>query len=245
VRLIANVIALLAVGGGLSQAQDARPAYEVASIKLNTSPSNGSSINGDRAQVIFTNVPLRRLIQQAYSVQAFQVNGPGWLDDVRFDIAAKYPPNLKNQDRPLMLQTLLADQLNLTVHHETKDVSGYAMAVAKGGFKLKPVEPHGSSTQRNGAAVHTVTLKAISMEAFAENLSRWLSQIVIDKTGIGGVYDFQFRYKDDNQAQADDAEDAPSLFIAVQETMGVRLQSEKVPVDMIVVDHVERAPSEN
>jgi uncharacterized protein (TIGR03435 family) len=79
----------------------------------------------------------------------------------------------------------------------------------------------------------------------ADLVARFLGEVVVDKTAIDGVYDFEFRWTNDDQAPAGDAETAPTLFTALQETLGLRLQRQKVPVEMIVVDHVERVPTEN
>jgi uncharacterized protein (TIGR03435 family) len=228
--------------------QDTRPAYEVASIKPNDSSSGNSSTNGSKGQIVFTNQALKRLIERAYNAQPFQVTGPSWVSDARFDIVAKYPADTKKDDRPVMLRTLLEDRFKLAVHHETKEMPGYTLVVAKGGFKLKPVEPNGSSsTNSNGSGhVRTLTAKKTSMADLAEDMARSLGQMVVDKTGLDGVYDFELRYiTDDLSSSAGDVDGIPSLFTALRDTLGLRLQPEKVPTDIIVVDHVERVPIEN
>ncbi|HXB71735.1 MAG TPA: TIGR03435 family protein [Candidatus Acidoferrales bacterium] len=240
------MIVLLAAGAVLAQPQSARPAYEAASVKLNTSGSGNSSSKGSKGQIVFTNQTLKRLIERAYSVKPFQVPGPGWMETVHFDIAAKYPPDSKDDDRSLMLRTLLEDRFKLAVHRESKDMPGYALVVAKSGFKLKPVEPGGSDTNTNGDRVRTLTAKKTSMAILTDLVARWLGEVVVDKTGIDGVYDFELRWTNDDQpANGIDAAAAPSLFTALQETLGLRLQPQKVPVDIVVVDHVERVPTEN
>jgi uncharacterized protein (TIGR03435 family) len=125
---------------------------------------------------------------------------------------------------------------------------GYALVLAKTGFKLKPVEPNGSSgTNSNGGGhVRTLTAKKTSMADLAEDMARSLGQMVVDKTGVVGVYDFELRYTtDDLSSSASDVDGIPSLFTALRDTLGLRLQPEKVPVDIIAVDHVERVPIEN
>jgi uncharacterized protein (TIGR03435 family) len=134
----------------------------------------------------------------------------------------------------------------LFAHRESKETAGYALMVAKGGLKLKPVEPGGSSTNSEGGNVRTLIAKKVSMVQVADFATRDLGEIVVDKTGIDGVYDFQLRWSKDEQLSTDLGVAAPpTLFIALQETLGLRLQPQKVPVDVIVVDHVERAPVEN
>jgi uncharacterized protein (TIGR03435 family) len=241
-----GMIVLLAAGAALAQPQDERPAYEAASVKLNTSGTGNSSSHGSKGQIVFTNQTLKRLIERAYSVKPFQVTGPGWMETVCFDIAAKYPPDTKDDNRSLMLRTLLEDRFKLAVHRESKEMPGYALVVAKSGFKLKPVEPGGSDTNSNGGHVRTLTAKKTSMAQLADLVARWLGEIVVDKTAIDGVYDFEFRWTNDDQTpNGTDAEAAPSLLTALQETLGLRLQPQKVPVEIVVVDHVERVPSEN
>jgi uncharacterized protein (TIGR03435 family) len=242
------MLVLLAAGALSAQPQAAHPAYEVASVKLNTSGSGSSSSNGSKGQIVFTNLTLKRLIERAYSVKPFQVTGPDWMETVRFDIAAKYPPDTNNDDRSLMLRTLLEDRFKLAVHRESKEMPGYALVVAKKGFKLKAVEPGGSDTNSNssGGRVVTLTAKRNSMAQLADFVARRLGEIVVDKTGIDGVYDFELRWTNDDQTSNDiDADGVPTLFTALQETLGLRLQPQKVPVEIVVVDHVERVPTEN
>jgi len=236
------------VAGTPAQAQDTRPAYEVASIKPNESGSGSNRTDGSKGQVVFINQTLKRLIERAYAAKPFQVTGPGWMADLRFDVVAKYPANTNKNDHPLMLRTLLEDRFKLAVHHETKDMPGYALVVAKGGFKLKPVESNGSSgtTSGNSGRVRTLTAKKSSMAVLADDVARSLGEMVVDKTGIEGVYDFELRFTtDDLSSNASDMDGFPSLFTALMDTLGLRLQPEKVPVDIIVIDHLERIPTDN
>ncbi|MDR3699324.1 MAG: TIGR03435 family protein [Candidatus Sulfopaludibacter sp.] len=244
------MIALLAAGAPAAWSQDARPAYEAASVKPNNSGSGSSSSNGSKGQIVFTNVSLKRLIERAYDVKPFQVTSPDWVENLRFDIAAKYPPDTKPEERSLMLRSLLEDRFKLAVHHDSKEMPGFALVVAKGGFKLKPVEPAGGSSAKDyGGRVRTLTAKQTSIAAVADLLARILGETVVDKTGIDGVYDFEFKWTADDMdgstSSTSNGDPAPSLFTAIQETLGLRLQAQKVPVEIIVVDHVERVPIEN
>jgi uncharacterized protein (TIGR03435 family) len=231
----------LAAGAVFSQ-----PVYEAASVKLNNSGSGSSNSNSTKGQIVMTNVPLKRLIERAYNVKPFQVTGPEWMESVRVDISAKYPPDTKREDQPLMLRALLEERFKLAVHRKPQDLPGFGLVVAKGGFKLKPVpDEGGSSTSNNGGRVRTLTVKHASMAQVADLIARSLNEMVVDQTGIAGVYDFEMRWTND-EGKADDAEvDAPSIFTALQETLGLRLRPEKVPGEVIVVDRVERVPVEN
>jgi uncharacterized protein (TIGR03435 family) len=241
-----GILALLTASAVFGQA---RPAYEAVNIKVNTSGDGGSSSHGSGSQIIMTNMTLQRLIERAYNVRPFQVAGPDWMQNVHFDIAAKYPPDTKYEDRFAMLRTLLEDRLKLAAHSETRDLPGYALQVAKGGFKLKPVEPGGSHIERHGGAVQVLTAKQTSMAALAGDLGRMLDTIVVDRTGMTGAYDFQLHITIDNATHAGGDVDAGApLIFALQDALGVigaRLQAQKVPVEVIVVDHAERVLSDN
>jgi uncharacterized protein (TIGR03435 family) len=191
------------------------------------------------------NQTLKRLVERAYGVLPFQVAGPAWMESVRVDIVAKYPPDTQQADRSLMLRALLEDRFKLAAHRESKDLPGYALTVAKGGFKLKPAEPGSSDTSRNGARILTLTAKKTSMDYLAGMIAESLGEPVVDKTGVQGVYDFELRWNADDQNATGLDADVPSLFTALQETLGLRLQSQKVPGEIVVIDHVERVPTEN
>jgi uncharacterized protein (TIGR03435 family) len=241
-----GLILLFAASAALAQSQDPHPAYEVASIKPNTSGDGHSVTNGDGGQIVFINQTLKRLLERAYGVGPFQIGGPNWMESLHFDIAAKYPPDSKKDDRAPMLRTLLEDRFKLAVHRESKDLPGYALVLAKGGFKIKPVEPGASGIETRGGPIQTLTARKASMARLAETMARRLVQPVVDKTGVGGVYDFELRFTSDDLAASTTTADAPpTLFTALQEALGLRLQPEKVPIQIIVVDHLERAPTDN
>jgi uncharacterized protein (TIGR03435 family) len=242
-------ILFLAVGGLLAQTADVRPTFEAAFIKPNTTGSGSSSSNGTKGQVVMVNQSMERLIERAYSVKRFQVAGPDWLENVRFDITAKYPEDTENSDRPAMLKTLLEDRFKLATHGESKELPGYALVVAKGGLKIKPVEANknDSGTSSNGSN-NSVTLKvtAIDMAGVADYLARRLGSTVVDSTGAAGVYSFELHWTLDDSGGGGDG--GAAEFAAIQEafgSLGLRLQAQKVPVQMVVVDHVERVPTEN
>jgi uncharacterized protein (TIGR03435 family) len=217
------------------------PTYEVASVKLDNSGSGNSSTNTSKGRIVITNHTLKSLVERAYSVKPFQVVCPEWLENVRVDITATYPPDTKREERPLMLRSLLEERFKLSAHRVSKEVQGLVLVPAKAGFKLTAVERGGSSMSSNGGNVRTLTSKKVAMEELADFLARELDQTVLDRTGIAGVYDFDLRWAHGDQK--DDS--APSIFTALQETLGLRLKPEKVPVDIIVVDHMERTPTEN
>jgi uncharacterized protein (TIGR03435 family) len=230
-----------------AQAKDARPAFEVATVKP-AAPDENTSNRATADQMISTHQTLKQLVVLAYGVQPLQVSAPDWMESVRFDVTGKYPPGTRDCDRWLMLRTLLEDRFKLTVHHETKEMQGYALVVAKGGFKLKPSEPgEGMTVGGNQGRVWTFKARKIPLSDLAYELGDSLGGIVVDETGLGGVYDFQLRWASDEMTNSGDSDPnpAPSLFTALQDTLGLMVQKQRVPVDMIVVDHAERVPTEN
>jgi uncharacterized protein (TIGR03435 family) len=223
-----------------------QPTYVVASVKLDSSGPGHSSSNGSKGQIVITNQSLKSLVERAYNVKPLQVLCPGWMDDVRVDITAKYPPDTKPEDRALMLRALLEERFKLSAHTASKEMQGYSLVVAKGGFKLKTVEPGGPGTSSNGGNVRTLKATKLSMAQLADFVARETEEMVVDNTAIEGVFDFELRWAHDTQTPDTPAtETAPSIFTAIQETLGLRLKPEKIPVEIIVVDHMERVPTEN
>jgi uncharacterized protein (TIGR03435 family) len=184
------------------------------------------------------------------------------------DALQKLNPEQLKLARQQMLQALLADRFKLAVHHETKDLPVYSLVIAKGGFKLqesKPDEtdPQGRTGMHISGSSGAMRGQLVSMASLAQFLYGRLGRTVLDKTGLTGKYDFMLKWTpDQNQMQpaggfqatsggapggqpalvADAG--APDLFTAVQEQLGLKLESGKGPVEVIVIDHVER-PSGN
>ena len=137
-------LALLTAGAAFGQTPAAPPAFEVASVKPAPPPADPDElrvqIGGDPGMIDYENVSLKMMIARAYEMKEFQISGPDWLETARFDILAKVPPNAPKGQTPLMLQNLLAERFKLKVHREQKVMPVYAMVVAKGGLKVKPLE---------------------------------------------------------------------------------------------------------
>jgi len=233
------------------QAQDAGvaaklPEFEVATVKRNDSGCCTSS-RATADELMMTNQTLKNLIVLAYGVEPYQVTGPAWMEKARFDVTAKYPAGTKYEDRRLMLRALLEERFKLQAHQATKEMSGYSLQVAKTGFKLKPSEPgEGSTTGGPQGTVWTFRARKIPISALTYELADSLGEVVVDQTDLSGVYDFQLRWST-NQAAAPDRSEtdaAPSVFTALEETLGLKLQHGKVQAPVIVVDHVEQ-PSAN
>jgi len=202
------------------------------------------------------------------------VGAPAWVKTDRFDIQAKVAPEdapkldkLKREQRSAMLQPLLEDRFNLKFHHETREMPVYVLVVAKGGSKLKPAEtaPGGTGGQRMPRmrmSPGNLDAQGAQLDMLAHVLSSQVGRTVIDKTGLTGNYDFALHFTPENMprmgpgpggpdggrpgADAPPPPDTsgPDIFTAVQEQLGLKLESEKGPVDVIVIDHIDK-PSEN
>jgi uncharacterized protein (TIGR03435 family) len=222
------------------------PAFEVASVKPNTSGSGSSRTSGTTGQLTITNRSLKELIKMAYTVQDFQISAPDWLGSAKFDIVAKIPAGAQKDQRPAMMQTLLAERFHLAVHRGSKEMPAYALVVAKSGPKLQQVEPGGTSMNDNeDNSSRRITAERVSMAALAEALARIVEHPVVDRTGLQGVYSLKLQYTPDN-AKSDGPDAAgTSIYAALQEQLGLKLQTQRLPVEVIVVDHVERVPTEN
>jgi uncharacterized protein (TIGR03435 family) len=221
--------------------------FEVASIRPNQSGdrhSNFSEMDGnDGSKLTAQNVSLMNLIQRACGVKEYQIAGPEWLKGAKFDITAAMPANTPRNHVNPALRELLLDRFKLAFHRETKELPIYALVRTKGDPKLQPpADPDGQSGTWQGAG--QLTGKHESMEHFAEVLSRVVDRPVIDMTGLSGAYDFKLDYAPDGSPAASDSANA-SLFTALQEQLGLKLESRKGPVEMLVIDRVEKVPTAN
>jgi uncharacterized protein (TIGR03435 family) len=218
-------------------------AFEVASIKPNVSGSGHSSTNTSKGGVTMRNVSLKQCIEMAYDVKDYALSGPDWLGSEKFDIVAKPPSDTPEDQFGPMLQSLLADRFKMTVHRESKTLSAYALVVGKNGPQLQKAEAgegsHMNNDGNNGKS--KLTGQRVSMPRLADFLSRQLDRPVIDMTELPGVFDLKLEWADERQATAE----GPSLFTALQEQLGLKLEARKLPVEILVVDHVAKVPTEN
>jgi bla regulator protein BlaR1 len=245
-----------------AQAQNStRLQFEVASVKRNNSGSQPSLFRPATGRFSAENVSVQQLLWWAYNVQDFQImGGPGWIDSDHYDIEAKADPN--QQMRP-MLQTLLQDRFKLVLHRDTKELPVYVLTVAKNGPKLKagtcitsdpntPPAPGQRQSAFCGFGVvgnNNLTATSTRMDIFTDLLATVLKRRVIDKTGFAGNFDVSLRWTPDqvpvgNPAAPSADTGGPSIFTAIQEQLGLKLESDKGPVDVLVIDNLER-PSEN
>jgi uncharacterized protein (TIGR03435 family) len=239
----------------MANAQSAPQAFEAATIKL-TPPDAREPLDvrftpGGRLTV--TNETLRVIVTFAYGIQGWQISGaPGWFDTDRFDISAKAEGDPSRDDMLRMFRALLEDRFRMKVQRETKEGPIYELTVAKNGPKLQEAKPLNDNeradvrTFRTGSPQQTaVSLARVgrhaSMAMLASALQGQLSRPVLDHTGIKGDFDFKVEFA------ADDShlDEFPSLLTALQDQLGLKLEPAKGPVEMFVIEHVDRVPIEN
>jgi uncharacterized protein (TIGR03435 family) len=228
----------------LAPTMAAGPEFDVASVKINDSGSGNSGSQTHPGRLNGTNLSLKRYIQMAYGLNAFQVSGPAWIDTNRYDIDAKGPAEGGDAAFQAMLQSLLAQRFGLRLHRENKIFSGYELTIAKGGPKLKPTEGKGDASTDNGRG--HLTVRNSSMARFKEVLSRQTDRPVVDRTGLPALYNFTVDWTPEEKSPEEFQNSAaPSLFTAIQEQLGLKLRAGRLPLEILVVDSAERVPTGN
>lgn len=253
------------------QASGVPAAFEVSTVKVNKTGGGGPGVssgsNFKDGLYAATNIQLKNLMEySAYGIpQPRILGGPKWLDSVRFDIEAKMESaavdrlitlnrDQRRAEMQAMFQKLLVDRFKLAVHWETRELPVYDLVDAKKGPNLQVTKnPPGDSGTSSGNG--KISDKGLTLAEFAEaltqDLSRELGRVVIDKTGIQGRYDFALKWTPDLEADGANcvsdgsaSDGGPSIFTAIQEQLGLKLESAKGPVKVLVIDHVE-LPTEN
>jgi uncharacterized protein (TIGR03435 family) len=219
------------------------PSFEVASIKA-SEPGTPLAIRRSGRRVVTTSSSLQFLISWAYDLHTDLVYGkPGWLDSARYDIVAAAPEDesWKLQER---IQTLLAERFRLAVHYETRELPLYAIVIGKGGpkFSLSKAPEVFGQTPFRSPGPGSLTGTEVSAAMLAKVLSGQLNKTVQDHTGLTGVFDFKLEWQPDGMPPIPDR---ASLFTAIQEQLGLRLESRKGPVQVLVIDRVENSPTAN
>jgi uncharacterized protein (TIGR03435 family) len=238
-------------------AADADPTFEVATIKP-SHPDEQRSVVVSGVRLITGATSVVDLMMFAYGVHALQiVDGPEWMNAEKFDVVVQpsLPGRPSSAQMRSIVQKLLADRFKLGFHHAQRELPVYRIVIAKRGSKLAPTtkEEQGNNTAAIGIRPGEMTVINATLSEFASLMQRYvrLDRPIVDHTGIVGKYDFKLSWTPDfsqfdgnppGPARSD--ENAPSLYTAVQEQLGLRLEAAREPADVMVIDHVER-PSEN
>ena len=222
------------------------PAFDVSSIKPNTAgpetPVRFEPLPGGRLTT--TNTTLRMVAAWAHGVQFFQmVGGPDWVDSARFDISAKVDGNPTTTEMRVMLRELLKDRFKLTVSTGSREMSVYALTVARPGVvQLKPsmIDCTGTPTVGAGSCEFSYQLgnvhaRGMRIATLAETLGGVTGRVVVDRTGLKTPLDFDLTW---TPQRVDPS--APSIFTAVEEQLGLKLEATKAPVDVLVIERAEK-----
>ncbi len=223
--------------------------FDVASVKPTGSEDGPSSIRPTTGLITAQNVSLRKIILGAYDIpddRDYALVGPHWLATEHFDIQARFPPGTPIPQVRLMMQALLAERFKLELHHETRQLPSYALVAEKSGPKIHSVEV---GQPRTVSGPGRLQATRIPMQKLADLLARVMGQPVTDATGLTGVFDFILEWSPvasaESLAGVSDPATGPSIFTALQEQLGLKLERRKGPVDLLVVDRMEKLPTQN
>jgi uncharacterized protein (TIGR03435 family) len=233
------------------------PVFEVASVKVSTDISGHSGTDREGHNLRMQNATLRTCIALAYGVTLPQVVGPEWLDSTGYDIDAKGAAGTEKQV-PQMLQALLAERFKLALHRDTRELAVYALVVAKGGIKMEKAKeggPRGTTNSSTSGSRGNMTAQGVTMAKVANVLSGarfGLDRPVLDQTGLDDVYDFTLTWTPERPGEArreetrtEERNAPPPLLAALQEQLGLKLEPRKAPIEVLIVDHAEKIPTEN
>ncbi|HEY5382224.1 MAG TPA: TIGR03435 family protein [Acidobacteriaceae bacterium] len=239
------------------------PAYDVIAIHENRSGANMATVRWGDDAFVAENTTLTLLLLNAYDIRPDLISGlPAWASSVHFNVNAKISDadvgalkNLSPEQGRAMIAEILKERFNLSAHIETKSLPVYNLVVAKGGPKLKENDTLSASLDaaETSSGPHPeniwmsttgITAVAVPISALAASLADHFQRGVIDKTGLTNRYDIHLKWRSDEQERAGIDADAPDIFTALQEQLGLKLVPSKGPVPTLVVDHVEM-PTEN
>jgi uncharacterized protein (TIGR03435 family) len=262
--------ALSVVLGSLAASAQSPPAplsFEVASIKRNASrDTDGCARIEPGSRFVAVNVSMMLIVRQAYGLPPFQISdAPEWLNTERYDIVAKAPDGVETfPNTATLLRSLLRDRFGFQAHTESRDMPTYDLVVGRSDRRLGPALQQATvdcGARTTGAAPPPgpsgeppcgitggpgrITVRGYSMQRVAGTLGSSLQRVVVDKTGLTGPWNLEIRFTPDQPAVLNGvvvtpSPDSPSLFTAVQEQLGLKLEPSRGPVDLLVIDRVER-----
>jgi uncharacterized protein (TIGR03435 family) len=248
--------------------------FEVATVKRGERGDYGARGSSDPMRFSVENYPMSSLLEMAYGINSYQLSGPGWLDSERFTVTAKHAEGATSEQLNLMLRTLLIERFKIAAHFDKKDVTGYRLVVARGGSKLAAPPPYSNQddgpSQPPAPLRMTVDQEGFpqlppgrhfamaiandrtrwrfadeSMDHFAETLGSQIHQPIVNATGLTGGYDFVVSWSAAELQPNAPSDSGPTIFAAIQEQLGLKLESARIAVNTLVIDHMERTPAEN
>ena len=219
------------------------PAFEAASVKPAT-PRTGrggrTTTSGER--VSYANSTLANLVARAFVVKTYQIDGPAWIRTERYDVVAKAPDNSAKEQIPLMLQALLAERFQLKLHREPREMAVYALIAGRGKPKFQKSEGELSYDMANGHR----ELKNHTFFQLCDFLSSIVQRPVFDQTNLPGTYNFPLEMSMEELGGINAKPDLPALSIfTIVEGLGLKLESRKETIEVIVIDSGNKVPSAN
>jgi len=249
--MIAAALAAAARGQNLSTSK--LPEFEVASVRA-AEPTTGTyraNLGSTRhGRVLLTNVTLTDCLRFAFGFSSdSQIAGPDWIRnrDIRFHVAATTPPDTPEDQIRLMLQRLLSERFHLVLHREQRTLPFLALTAGKKGVKLREAR-EGSDASGNQLTPGLIRSNRLTMPVLAMLLSRFMRQPVVDLTEQKGIYEIKLEWTPDPLHAGNEAEttrSGPSIYSALQEQLGLKMESRKGPLDVVVVDNGQQTPIEN
>jgi uncharacterized protein (TIGR03435 family) len=241
----------------LGQSAADRPGFDAVSIRASAPDARGGGFNLSPGRLTAKNRNLKDLVAFAYHLHDYQLSGgPGWTDTERYEIVATFPATTTDEQRARMMQAMLADRFSLVIRRDSKEISGYALVAGKYGPKLHVADgsEHGMMLGRDQATgQRTLTANSAKLADLASILADLLNRPVEDKTQLAGIFDFKMEWTPgsvgeglmkeaaEKQEPPADGQTGPSIFTALQESLGLKLETRKISVETIVIDQAEKA----
>ena len=240
----ATVATIVGMVAHAQQKPAPRVEFEVVSVKPGdpADPSSGGRTTPGGMEM--RNTTLKSLVLSSYRLNEFQLEGgPKWMDSAVFNIDAKLPAGAPRDQMTPMMQTMLADRFKLEFHRETKTLPEYALVIAKGGPKLQEASEDDRNHARSSQGSRQIKGWGMQMSGLAAMLISAVRAPVIDRTGLKGQYNIALQFAPLLETAVQD-ETQPTIFAALQEQLGLKLEAIKGPVEVLVIDRAEK-PTEN
>lgn len=219
--------------------------FEVASVKVNHSDDGRSSYpNLIDGKLTAHNATMQMMLQVAYGLTSAQIEGPSWFVSDRFDLNAKSPDGVSDAEIKPMLQALLKDRFKLAAHIETREMPVYNLVVVKDGLKCPPFDPeHIPKAPPRPPGADSAIMGPMTMDGLTQHATSASGRPVINRTGLEGRY---FCVAFFSNLSTDSSTNGPGdIFAAMQNQLGLKLEPAKAPLDVLIIDHIERTPTEN
>jgi uncharacterized protein (TIGR03435 family) len=254
---IAKLILAAAVFASAQPRSNAAQSFEVASIHPTAPGAQGRGVEyAAGGRFTASGMSLSSLIQEAYGIRGFQISGgPDWVTSAQYSIVAKSESDANKDQVRAMLRRLLTDRFQLALRRESKEENVYTMIIGRGGPKLKEVKLDEANTNRGirfrglgkiAGIMASMPQLAVLLSDFRMNGVSILDRPVLDRTGLTGVYDFTLEWSAEEQSSDRTAVNpsASSIFTAVQEQLGLKLEVRKAALEFFIIDQAAK-PTEN